>query len=248
MQTGERYHILDGIRGAAVISMILYHAMWDVINVLGIYIPWYYSNIGYVWQQSICWTFILLSGACRHFSKRPLRHGLLVFGAGILVSLVTASFMPSETIRYGVLTLLGLSALLVIPLKPLLDRLPAGAGLAGSLVLFALLRGVPQGYLGFEGLRLCALPGWLYQIDGLAVLGLPGPTFISSDYFPLLPWFFLYLTGYFLWALVGSKPKVQAALQPQVPVLGFLGRHSLVVYLLHQPVVMGIFSLLGMVV
>ena len=225
----NRLGVLDGIRGLCLISMIAYHGMYDLVYVLGIPIRWYTALPGYVWQQSICWTFILLSGACRHFSKRPLRHGLLVFGGGVLVTLVTMSVMPSESIRYGVLTLLGLSALLVIPLKPLLDKTPAWLGLAITAVLFFLTRSIPERR---------------YSFDGLAVLGFPGPTFWSSDYFPLLPWFFLYLAGYFLWQMIGTDQRVLAALRPKVPFLGFLGRHSLIVYLLHQPVLMLIFTLL----
>lgn len=230
----SRLGVLDGLRGACLLSMIAYHALYDLVYILGVPIDWYPQLPGYLWQQSICWTFILLSGACRHFSSHPLRHGLILVGGGALVTLATLLVMSSELIQYGVLTLLGLSALLLIPLKPLLDRLPAVVGLCGALLLFGLFRGLPQGYLGFESLRLVELSRALYQWDALAVLGLPGPGFRSSDYFPLLPWFFLYLAGYFLWALVGKSPRVRAALTPAVPVLGFLGRHSLVIYLAHQ--------------
>ena len=59
----------------------------------------------YIWQQSICWTFILLSGFCIPFSRRLLRRGLEVFGAGALVMLVTNLVLPEDRVIFGVLTL-----------------------------------------------------------------------------------------------------------------------------------------------
>ena len=69
--------------------------------------------------------------------------------------------------------------------------------------------------------------------------------FHSSDYFPLIPWMFLYLCGYFLWRAVGHRRRVMEKLKPGFAPLAFLGRHSLLIYLLHQPVLMGVFLLLG---
>ena len=57
-QTKTRYHGLDFIRGIALISMVLYHALWDVVHLFGVQLTWYDSPFGYVWQQSICYTFI----------------------------------------------------------------------------------------------------------------------------------------------------------------------------------------------
>lgn len=243
----ERYNLLDTVRGVLIINMILYHALYDVVHIMGIPISWYTGPVGYIWQQSICWGFILLSGFCFRLSRRPLRHGLTVLGAGILVTLATALAMPSERIIFGVLYLLGLSALVQCAVWALWSRLdlppfPAGLGLALSALAFFLTREVPSGYIGFEGLRLCPLPPWLYQWDFLAVLGLPGPGFWSSDYFPLIPWLCLYLCGYFLWRLIGSRRKVMDRLRPGVRPLAFVGRHSLVIYLLHQPLLMGLFT------
>ncbi len=249
-----RYVLLDTLRGLCVVSMALYHAMYDLVNIKGFSVPWFRDWPGYVWQQSICWTFILLSGFCWSLSRHPVKRGLLLTGCGAAVTLVTYFFMPSELILFGVLTLLGLSALLLNLLTLLFQRLgrqiPPQAGLIGSLLLFFLLRGVPQGYLGFEGLRLWELPPELYRLDFLAVLGFPSPSFFSSDYFPLIPWFFLYLSGYFLWKLASRSDGAKCLLRGGrhgrggIRPLAFLGRRSLIVYLLHQPALLGLFLLL----
>lgn len=245
-----RYQLLDTLRGLLVLNMIAYHALYDVVHILGRPISWYTSWPGYVWQQGICWGFIFLSGFCFRMSHHPVRHGLVILGAGVVVSLGTALFMPSELILFGVLYLLGLAGLIQCGVWTLWNRLrlqpfPAWLGLVLSTGVFFLTRNVPKGSLGFEGLVLCPLPPQLYSLPGLAVLGLPGPGFHSSDYFPLAPWLFLYLMGYFLWCMVGHKGKIMAKLKPGLGPLAFVGRHSLLIYLLHQPVLMGIFTLVG---
>ena len=64
MQTAARYRLLDELRGLDLISMMLYHGMWDVVFLFGVAQKWYTGRPGFVWQQSICWVFILLSGFC----------------------------------------------------------------------------------------------------------------------------------------------------------------------------------------
>ncbi|MDE7404312.1 MAG: DUF1624 domain-containing protein, partial [Lachnospiraceae bacterium] len=65
-----RYGVLDGIRGFVVISMILYHACWDLVYIFGKDWSWYRGRGAYIWQQSICWSFILLSGFCWSLGKK----------------------------------------------------------------------------------------------------------------------------------------------------------------------------------
>lgn len=229
----RRYETLDTIRGFALLSMILYHASWDLVYMFGVDWPWYHGFGAHVWQQSICWTFILLSGYCFSLGRHQFRRGLTVFLCGALITAVTWLLMPSNLVYCGVLTLLGASSLLLVPLRPLLERFPAEAGLAGSFALFLLLRDVNGGFLGFEGLRLAALPGGLYRDHLTALLGFPPAGFFSTDYFSLLPWFFLFLTGYFLYRFRPENPREGRRL----PLVTAMGRHSLLIYMLHQPVI-----------
>lgn len=233
---------LDTLRGFTILSMIAYHACWDLVYIFGVDWPWYHSAGAYIWQQSICWTFILISGYCWSLGHHQLKRGLLSFGGGALVTAVTLLAMPEDRIFCGVLTLLGSAALLLIPLEKAARKVPPQAGLGGSFALFLLLRDVNSGFLGFEGVHLAALPGWLYRNLGTAFLGFPPGNFYSTDYFSLLPWFFLFLTGYFLYRTQEARGG-QSAWEPSVPVISAMGRHSLVIYLLHQPLVYG--ALLG---
>lgn len=60
--TSTRCALLDELRGLDLISMMLYHGMWDLVYLFGVSAPWYGSWQGELWQQSICWVFLLLSG------------------------------------------------------------------------------------------------------------------------------------------------------------------------------------------
>ena len=102
-----RYALLDELRGLDLVSMMLYHACWDMMFLFGIWMDWYAGMPGRLWQQTICWVFILLSGFCLPLGHRPLRRGLIISGAGVLVTAVTLLFMPEDRVVFGVLTLLG---------------------------------------------------------------------------------------------------------------------------------------------
>ncbi|MBQ6035985.1 MAG: DUF1624 domain-containing protein, partial [Lachnospiraceae bacterium] len=47
---------LDTLRGLNLISMMAYHAMWDVVYLFGRDMAWYKGTPGFIWQQLICQT------------------------------------------------------------------------------------------------------------------------------------------------------------------------------------------------
>ena len=96
----------------------------------------------------------------------------------------------------------------------------------------------------FEGWELGTLPEGLYRNLLTAYLGFPAPNFFSTDYFSLIPWFFLFLTGYFLHRLAGEGALERLRRLPDCPPLSTLGRWSLPVYMAHQPVVYGVLTVL----
>ena len=57
-----RLHLLDALRGFLMLNMIAYHGMWNLVYLFGVKASWYSGTPKYLWQQFICWTFILLSG------------------------------------------------------------------------------------------------------------------------------------------------------------------------------------------
>ena len=239
-QKAGRLAGLDTIRGITLLSMMLYHTCWDLVFLFGKKIPGYSGLGGYVWQQSICWTFILLAGFCWSLGSHHLKRGLIVFGSGILITFVTLLVMPESRVIFGVLTLIGSCMLLLIPMEKLLLKLRAEIGLAGSFLLFLLFRNVNTGYLGFENWNILKLPDGFYENLFTTYLGFPQKGFFSADYFSLLPWFFLFLTGFYLYQLVQKNHMMEKLFSWRVLGFDVIGRHSLLIYLLHQPVVFGI--------
>ena len=135
-QIKQRLPFIDLIRGITIIEMISYHFLWDLVYLYNADIPWYKSHGAYIWQQSICWTFILLAGFSWHLGKKHMKRGLWAFGGGVVVSLVTAIVLPNDRVRYGVLTLIGSCILIWILLDKVLKKIPAGvAGVSAKEVV-----------------------------------------------------------------------------------------------------------------
>lgn len=221
----SRYALLDELRGLDLVSMMLYHACWDMMFLFGIWMDWYIGWPGRLWQQTICWVFILLSGFCLPLGHRPLRRGLIISGAGVLVTAVT---------------LLGAAMLITGLLQPLLQKIPAWAGLVVSLLLFAATYHTQDGFWQLGPWQML-LPGVWYANLFTAFFGFFPRGFFSTDYFPLLPWLFLFWAGYYLHKAVGRR-RMEPLRRSVCPALGWMGRHSLLLYLLHQPVIYGVLS------
>lgn len=239
----ERYHLIDSLRGLAVVNMVLYHFLFDVYILQGFDPNWRSIPAVHLWQQGICWTFLLVSGLSFHLGRRHWRDSFVLSGCGVLVTVVTLLAEPEEAIWCGVLTLLGAALFLTELARPLLERIPAPAGGIGSFAVFLLTRSLQQGVIALGGVPICRVPETLYRRGLMTVLGFPGPGFYSSDYFPILPWLFLYLTGYFLGRILLREPP--RWLSRSVHGLDWLGRHSLLVYLIHQPVAMVLSMAIG---
>lgn len=236
--------MLDALRGLALVNMVLYHFSYDIFVIYGQNPDWLDSPWTFLWQQGICWSFILISGfSWRLGGAGNLRRGLYLNGLGFLITLVTWLVIPEEFIFFGVLNLIGCGVLLTIPFSKLGEKIPPLLGGGICLVLWAVTHEVQRGYLWLGGSRLL-LPQELYT-GYFTFLGFPEPAFFSSDYFPLLPWLFLYWAGWFLFPLVMKSKKIRHFLSIRIPLLSAIGKKTIWVYILHQPVLMGICILLS---
>lgn len=166
-----RYFTLDALRGFALINMVAYHFCYDLRYLYGLPLRFMDERSGFCWQQMICWTFILVSGASADLSRRPARRGMAVLGCGMLLTVVTFLIMPGQRIVFGVLHLLGCAMLLTAGLLPLLQRLSPAAGAAGSFLLFLGTRWISSGLL--FGVRIFE-PG-MVSTNLFAPLGIYGP-------------------------------------------------------------------------
>ena len=234
----KRFPVLDSIRGTVLVSMILYHATWNFVYIYGMNWSWYRSTAAYLWQQSICWTFILLSGFCFFLGRRHVRNGIMVFASGAIVTLVTLLVMPQNRVVFGVLTCIGSCILLVTAMEKLLKKVPPVMGMVCSFSLFLVTKNINAGYVGFGEKLSFLLPKTWYVDYVTTYLGFPFGKFYSTDYFSLFPWLFLFLSGVFLWGIFEKKQWWNSSLlQIKIPFVNFLGCHSLLIYLLHQPII-----------
>jgi uncharacterized membrane protein len=267
-RSGGRLETLDLLRGLTLVSMILYHWMWDFLYLsdtgsrMTALKDWYRGPGGFFWQQSICWTFILLSGFCVPFSRRIFRRGLEVTAAGLVVSAVTVFLMYDERVLCGVLSFLGAAMIL----SGILDRIllknavntwtrepaeperPSSAGGASALIgfavcclLFYITRWVNRGFLQLWPGRTLILPAFLFTegIPGaiLTAVGFPMKDFFSTDYFSMIPWFFLFRAGFYLHQIMRGRGWFSSPVfHCRIPLLNRMGEHSLLIYMLHQPV------------
>lgn len=241
----NRIHFLDEYRGLALAAMLLYHTWYDMAEIFGYNMPWFYTNQMHLFQQWIGMSFIFVSGMCCMLSKNNLKRGLTIFAAAMGMTIVTSIAMPSQIILFGVLHLLGLCSIisaLIVPRLYSLSRSTCFILAVVFLILFNVTYYVPNGYLKLFS-EYVTIDSFLYSSPYAFFLGFPNSSFYSSDYYPIIPWLFLFLTGMFLMAAV--KDKIPAFFcKPHIPFLSLIGRHTLLIYLVHQPLIYGVLSLI----
>ena len=233
-----RIALIDELRGLALINMVVYHFLYDITAIYNSGPEWMFSPETNIWQKYICISFIMLAGISISFSKKPLIHGIIVLGCGAAISVVTYAFMPSMFISFGVLHLIGVSILLYFIFQNLFRKINSAIGFIISVILTIVTWNVMNGYIGI-GKYVIDLP----EITSrwLSPLGFTSPGFVSADYFPLMPYFFVFTAGVFLYDWVKKWPSWTR--KTHIRPLEYLGQHTLIIYLAHQPIILGILYL-----
>ena len=214
---------LDTLRGLAIVAMIVYHFCFDLR---------YFGVTRWDFEHDLRWlaaravilsSFLLIAGISAVLANRQplplahwLRHVAIIAIAALLVSAGSYQMFPPSFIWFGVLHAIALSLLLA---KPLFPR-PWLAGLIGVAIIVA---GVTYSNAAFDNRAL----GWI---------GLMTAKPVTEDYVPLVPWMGVLLVGIGVGhALLRTRFAALAPLARAPALLRRLGRHSLLVYLVHQP-------------
>lgn len=222
----ERIWEIDALRGLLIPGMIMIHLIYDVVDLYG-FVHWPYPLWYYLYKNNYGALFVTLAGVSVTLGKRPIRRGLTVLGGGMICTAVTVGMYLLNMADRGIIIYFGVLHCLGV-----------------CMMLWPLFRKMPKWALVLTGLALAAAGLWLrgeyFPIRWLIPLGITPPTFASSDYFPLMPNLGYFLLGaalgkHFYARKVTRFPRVDPD-RPLIRFFRFCGRHSLLIYLLHQPV------------
>lgn len=242
--TNGRVHLIDEVRGFAIICMVVYHTFYDLVVIFGVNIPIFYTDFIEVLVYIFVGLFVFISGTASEFSKSNLLRGFKCLGFGLLMTAFTFFFMRDQLIVFGILHMLGCSMIIYGLLSKWIRKIPPLMLIIIVTLLFILTYGVSDGSIGIGGVFSIKLPRVLYDVKFLFPLGFVSSTFYSADYFGLLPWFFCFLAGSGFGRLIRQRRLPQFVYDSHIKPLSFVGRNTLVIYVVHQPVVYGILYLI----
>lgn len=219
----SRYYALDALRGLSILLMVAYHFGYNLIMYRIAPAGLIYNPLLNVLQPFFASVFIAISGASSTFSHNNLRRGVKILLCAALVTLATWVFDSQVFVRFGILHFLGCAALIYEALRPLLNK----ALRLGWLWL------VPFFAAYF-------LLDRVFPFEHLWALGFRSASFSSTDYFPILPWIFMYFFGVWLGDVVSRGQMPGWFYRLRFPFFEKCGKHTLLIYILHQPVLLGL--------
>lgn len=239
-----RIQTIDALRGLCVVLMCLHHLLYDICSFLGA--PWWlFTNpVLDVLHYLFAGCFIFISGVSSRFSRSNVKRGLKVIAVALALTGATwlgdwlseriLGYELGIFISFGVLHLLGFCMLFYGLTRKLWDRLSPWLAPLLYLLMTALTAKYVNGVYNTQ-LRWLFPLGFLY--DG----------FYSADYFPILPWLFVFLTGTWAGGYIRAGRLPERFYSAQVPFFPKVGRHALLIYIVHQPVLAGLTLAVGAV-
>jgi len=229
-KSNNRIDIIDALRGFSVVLMVAHHLLYNLTAFLGA--PWwFFSNPVFdILQPFFAGLFIFLSGISSRFSRSNIKRGLIALGLSAIITAVT-SFMGMP-IWWGVLHLLGFSMLFFGITYKLWDLIPKKV----SPFIFVAL--IIAGAIATAQITIiCPHPQMRYIAS---VLGWRQSGFVSFDYFPIIPWLFVFLLGTWAGIYVKDRALPEWFYEYKVPIFPKIGRKALLIYIIHQPILYGL--------
>ncbi len=222
----ERYHLLDALRGLSIALMVLYHFGYDLVA-YG-YLPYWalYNPLLNFLQPFFAGIFILLCGASSRFSHSNFKRGMMLAALATAVTVITV--IAGSPIMFGILHFLSIAILLYAAVAPMLS---------GAIGMTALVLYTATFALTYQFYPRAT------KLQGLWMFGLEPRNFVTTDYFPLLPWFFCFLIGVWFGGHVINGHLPRWFYKFNMPILPTIGRHTLIIYLGHQVVLTGVIFL-----
>lgn len=240
-----RIALIDTLRGVALIAMATYHFTWD-LEFFGYLDPGTATHGFFrIYARSIASSFLFLAGVSLVLAHGPVirwrsfwKRFATVAGAAAAISIATLIAFPTEWIYFGILHNIAVSSLIGLAFL----RMPAFVAALASIAIVAAMV-VDNSWM--PGL----LDSSLFNSRALSWIGFAELPPRSNDYVPLFPWIAALLAGIALTRLAQRRGWLNrlATVQTTQNLLSKAGRHSLIIYLLHQPILIGLVYLFSLV-
>ena len=249
----NRIYFIDELRGFAVLCMIFYHAFY----LFGAFFDWQWANELFYFftpvQPIFAGVFIFICGLSCTLSKSNLKRGLILLGVALGFTVVTTLIMPALgfvecEVYFGILHFLAVSVLLYVLISKGVGRIPPFAGILACTVLYAFTSGIDSGVLSFGELISFTLSDSLYESNALMILGIHSPDFYAADYFPLFPQIFIFFAGVFTGIQLSTRGYPGWCKERRTAFFAFLGRNTLLIYVVHMPVIYALGYVIYMIV
>jgi uncharacterized membrane protein len=226
----KRIELIDALRGFAVTLMVIHHALYNLVAFLDAP-SWLYRNpIFNVLQVLFVGLFIAVSGVSSRFSRGNVERGSIVIVIAIIITYITVRMeMP---IYFGILHLLGFFLIFYGLTNKLWNKIPRKTApyIYIALVITSVLM----------RMRFSPSSDNIVISDLLSVLGWRQPDYVSYDYQTILPWIFIFLFGTWAGEFIREGKFPLWFYEMKVPFFPFVGKNALIIYVLHQPILVGI--------
>ncbi len=230
----KRIYTLDTIRGIMIIGVVIYHIIFDLYDFFGLKsVSFICSPYADFVRDFGAGVLIFISGISSRLSKSNLKRGIkALFFAGIL-SAVT--YAMDCFIFFGILHFLSVSMILYGVLEKIVEKMDSIFAVIVSLILFC-----GAWYVISNRLYPASFGNTVFGY----IMGFSSGKYMSWDYFPIIPWGFLFLAGTFAGRYFrdGKIPKFMY--NDYLKPVTFVGRYTIWIYLLHQPIVYGVLWLI----
>ncbi len=244
IQKTARLWEVDFLRGIAIVAMVIYHTFF-VMNYYRVFMTNLHTTFWWCFPRMIANTFIFLVGVSLTLSysrdiltrthktglyKKYMKRGAMIFACGLLITCATFIVIRENYVKFGILHLIGVSIILAYPFVRFKYI---------NLLIAALI--IPLG-MYFKTI--------IIKSPLLLWIGIMPYNFSTVDFFPIFPWSAAVFIGLFVGNILYNdcKRNFKFFNLPKnflSKAMCYLGKKSLVIYIVHQPIIVGIALIVG---
>lgn len=218
MNSTGRIWEIDFLRGTVLVLMVFFHLLFDLKEFYN-YPVAYNSGVYFYIGKVSAILFIIISAVSSFFSRNNVRRAVKFLVVAFLITIGSHLYNSAYGIKFGIMHFLGV-----------------------SILLFPLFKNINKYFLLVLGTGIIILGNYLDHIavanNCLFLFNLTGSSWVSADYYPLFPWFGVFLYGVVLGKILYPTKKSLFKFTPPRDIVSYFGRHTLLIYLIHQPILL----------